>query len=89
MGQYGPRELMLACVEKSNDLSSSEPTTVIISGRVEGDTRRTLVLLCVRRCSRTEERNSQDTALTGEPILGLGQYSHAVSIFAEVCELHG
>jgi hypothetical protein len=56
--------------------------------RTEGEAQQTLVLFGVRCCRRTEKRDPQDTALTGEPVLGLRQYGHAVSIFTEICELH-
>ena len=52
------------------------------------EAQQTLVLFGIR-CSRcAEKRDPQDIALTGEPVLGLRQYGHAVSIFTEICELH-
>ena len=76
VGQYSPREFMLACVE------------FYLNEKIKGEGQQTLVLFGVRRSRRTEKRNPQDIALTGEPVLGLRQYCHAVSIFTEICELH-
>jgi hypothetical protein len=80
MGQYSPREFVLACVEFFNALPSNE--------KIDGEAQQTLVLFGVRRSRRTEKRDPQDTAPTGEPVLGLRQYGYAISIFTEICELH-
>ena len=58
-----------------------------VQEKIGGDAQQTLVLFGVRCSRRTEKRDPQVIALTGEPILGLRQYSHTVSIFAEICEL--
>ena len=48
---------------------------------------RTLVLLGVGGSRRAQKRNAQDITTTREAILGLGQDSHAITIFTKVCEL--
>jgi len=48
---------------------------------------RTLVLLGVGGSRRAQKRNGQDIATTREAILGLGQDSHTITIFAKVREL--
>jgi len=71
---------MLACVEFFLVLPLNE--------NIEGEARQTLVLFGVR-CSRgTEKGDPQDIAPTGEPVFGLRQYGHAVTIFTKICELH-
>jgi hypothetical protein len=72
---------MLACVEICFRFYRS-------NGKIEGEAQQTLVLFGVRCSRRTEKRDPQEIALTGEPVLGLRQYGHAVSIFTEICELH-
>jgi len=49
---------------------------------VSGGETQTLVLLCIRDSRGAQERNAQDIATTREPVLGFGEDSHAVAIFA-------
>ena len=81
VGQHGPREFMLACVEFFIQV-------LLLNEKIEGEAEQTLVLFGVRCGRRTEKRNPQDISLTGEPVLGLGQYGHTVSVFTEICVLH-
>lgn len=59
-----------------------------LNEKIEGEAQQTLVLFSVGCSRRTEKRDPQDIAQTGEPVLGLRQYGHAVSIFTKICELH-
>jgi hypothetical protein len=64
--QYGPREYVLACVENSIKLTEFHNRPKVEGGH----TRRTLVLLGVRR-SYCAKQDPQGVALTGESILRL------------------
>ena len=71
---------MLACMDFFQVLQLYE--------KIEGEAQQTLVLFGVGCSRRTEKRDPQDIALTGEPVLGLRQYGHAVPVFTKICELH-
>jgi hypothetical protein len=59
-----------------------------LNEKIKGEAQQTLVLFGVGCSRRTEKRDPQDIAQTGEPVLGLRQYGHAVSIFTKIRELH-
>ena len=59
-----------------------------LNEKIEGEAQQTLVLFGVRCSRRTEKRDPQDSALTGEPVLGLREYGYTVPIFTKICVLH-
>ena len=79
--QNSPRKFMLACVMVIRGRTTQGP----LVGEVEKT--RTLVLLGVGGSRRAQKRNGQHISTTREAILGLGQDSHTITIFAKVREL--
>ena len=79
--QNSPRKFMLAYIMVIRRRTTRRP----LVGEVEKT--RTLVLLGVGGSRRPQKRNAQDITTTREAILGLGQDSHTITIFAKVREL--
>lgn len=81
--QDTPRKFMLACAMVIRRRTTQRP----LVWEVEKEKTRTLVLLGVGGSRRAQKRYGQDIATTREAILGLGQDSHTITIFAKVREL--